>query len=201
MTGQEIKELSESILDNNVDWSNDFYYQLLDVAKTKLEESRLWQYLKKSAILSSSALPADFAQDYKVLIGTNECFPVPFEDQYNYHGNNYYIDLANSTINFLGTTSGTRYLFYKRFTPVITPATSPVFPDRFQPLLAFMVSGYFQMGVDSDDIFARMSPENKAAARELQQAMVSWDTALAMRAQNDRVGVSGSQTEVPLSQM
>jgi hypothetical protein len=205
MTGLEIKEFAEGLLDNNVDWSDDHFYRLLNIAKTKLEEGRLWQYLKKSTILTSSSLPDDCAEDYKVLVGTGtEYFPVPFEEQYFYtnSSNRYYIDWANLTINFLGTVgAGSRYFFYKRFTPDIEEGTSPVFPTRFHPLLAYYVVAIHQTGTDSDDIFARMGPANKQAAIELERAMKSWDTSIAMRAQNNQVGVANTTSEVPIEQM
>ncbi len=211
MIGSEIKTLAEDILDNNVEWSDEHFYILLNVAKTRLEEMRLWQYLKKlnsSNQASSSAitLPDDFAQDYKVTVGLDtEYFPVSFEEQalYRNSSNRYYIDWAALTINLLGTIrAGILYLFYKRFTPDITESTSPVFPARFHPLLAYYVAAIYQTGTDSDDIFARMGPVNRQAAMELQRAMTSWDTSLAMRMQNDRVGMNdGSMGDVPLSMM
>lgn len=198
MTGSELKEFTESVLDG-LELDETFYYQLLNIAKTKLEGMRVWQYLKKvnssnSASSSAITLPTDCAEDYKVMVGTSqEYFPVPFEEQFKYRNsaNRYYIDWANGQYYLLGTIRpGTIYFFYKRFTDDITSNTSPVFPARYHALLAFYVAGYYQSGVDSDDIFARMSPENKMAAMELQRAMMAWDTSLALRAQNNQVGVA-----------
>ena len=205
MTGLEIKTFAEGILDDNVSWSDEHFYVLLNIVKTKLEESRLWQFLKKSTTLSSSALPDDFAEDYKVLVGQDrEFFPVSFEEQYAFRNTSgrYYIDWANLTINFLGTVpSGTKYLFYKRFTDEITESTSPVFPSRFHPLLAYYVASIHQGGTDSDDIFARMSPVNKQAAMELERAMKMWDTNIALRAQNNQVGVANSVNDIAVGDM
>lgn len=210
MTGSEIKTFAEGILDNNVDWSDDHFYQLLNVAKTKLEEGRLWQYLKKlnssnAASASPITLPSDFAEDYKIMNGLDtECFPVPFEEypKYRNSSNRYYIDWANLTLNLLGTVkANTLYIWYKRFTPDIASGTSPVFPSRFHPLLAYYVAGIHQGGTDSDDIFARMSPINRAAGMELERAMRSWDTNIAMRAQNNQVGVADSMNEVSVGNM
>lgn len=210
MTGLELKELSENILDG-LTIDDDFYYQLLNIAKTKLEEQRLWQYLKKldsSNIASSSpvSLPSDFAEDYKVTVGTNfEYHPVPFEEQHVYatSSGRYVIDWSALTLKILGSNipSQTLYLFYKRFTPSITESTSPVFPERFHPLLAYYVAGYYQAGVDSDDIFSRMAPENRLAALELERAMKQWDSSIAMRAQDNTIGFANSQHDVPLGLM
>jgi hypothetical protein len=209
MTGSEIKTFTESILDG-ITLDDTLFYQLLNIAKVKREEARLWQYLKKlnssNQAAASVTLPTDFAQDYKIMVGTDtEYLPVAFEEQHIYRNvsNRYYLNVAGGTINLLGTIrSGVLYIFYKKFTDDITSSTSPEFPARFHPILAFDVAGYYQMGVDADDIFARMSPENKAAAGELQRAMVSWDTALALRSQDHRIGMeSGNTGEVSLEQM
>jgi hypothetical protein len=212
MTGAELKEFTENVLDG-ITIDDDFYYQLLNIAKTKLEEKRLWQYLKKSynpGAASSSAVDlgalGDFAEDYKVMIGNDyEYLPVPFEEKYAYarSSGRYYIDWANEELYLLGSTipSGQLYIFYKRFTPSISSGTSPVFPARFHHLLGFYVAAYYQAGIDSDDIFARMSPENRLAALELQRAMEQWDSSIAMRAQNNQIGVAESRGEIPLELM
>lgn len=210
MIGEELKTFTESILDGQT-IDDDFFYQLLNIAKTKLEEQRVWQYLKKldsSNTVSSTAitLPSDFSQDYRVLIGTNsEYLPVPFEEQHIYarSSGRYFIDWSALTLKLLGTNipSQTVYLYYKKFTPDITASTSPVFPSRFHPLLGYYVASYYQGGVDSDDIFARMSPVNRVAAMELQRSMETWDSSIAMRAQDNRIGVANSSGEVPLSMM
>lgn len=211
MIGSEIKTFAEAVLDNNVDWSDEFFYQLLNIAKTKLEAKRLWQFLKKldsSNTASSSAitLPTDLSEEYKILVGTDtEYFPVPFEEQHIYRNssNRYFLDMANLTIKLLGASipSKTLYIYYKRFTDDITSSTSPVFPARFHFLLGFYVASIWQGNIDSDDIFARMSPQNRMAAIELENAMEQWDSNLAMRSQNNQVGVANTEVGIDLSQM
>lgn len=208
MTGAQIKQLTEDILDG-IQLDDDFFYQLLNIAKVNLEEKRVWQYLKKlnssnTGTTSAITLPSDFSHDYKVLVGTTEYYPIDFEEQHLFEGisHRYYIDLANSQYYLKGSPRpDTIYFYYKRFTDDIASGTSPVFPARFHPLLAFYVAGYYQAGIDSDDIFARMSPENKIAAGTLERAMLGWDTELKLRSQNGRVGVSNSQSEIDLGNM
>lgn len=210
MTGSELKELSENILDG-LTIDTDFYYQLLNIAKTKLEEQRLWQYLKKlnsSNTASSTAvtLPSDFAEEYKIMVGSNfEYTPVSFEEQQSFRNSSghYYIDWSALTLNLLGATipAQTLYIFYKRFTPDIAAATSPVFPERFHPILAYYVAAYYQAGVDSDDIFSRMAPENRLAALELERSMKQWDNSITLRAQDNRIGVANSDNGIPLELM
>jgi hypothetical protein len=215
MNGETLKELAESILDGQT-LDQDFFLQLANIAKNKLEGERLWQYLKKlddtqsassgNNYNSAKTLPTDFALDYLVEVGTGfvEQTPVRFEEQHKYRqsANRYYIDLANNSFYILGPSNGgTIYFFYKRTTPDITMVSEPVFPERFHPILAYMVAGYYQAGVDSDDIYARMSPENKTAALEIKASMIQWDTDLALRAQDGQIGVAGSAPGIDLSQM
>lgn len=212
MTGAELYTQTTAILDG-LEIESVYFYQLLNIAKTKLEEQRLWQYLKKvnSATTASSAAVdigayTDFAEEYKVMVGQDtEYTPVPFEEQQNFRNSSghYYIDWANMNLYLLGATipSKTLYIFYKRFTPDIASGTSPVFPTRFHPILAYYVAAIYQTGTDSDDIFARMGPVNKQAAMELERAMKQWDSNIALRAQDNRIGVANSNNGIPLELM
>lgn len=215
MTGQELLDFTESILDGTT-VDPDLFLQLSNIAKNKLEGERVWQYLKKlddTQIASSGnnyatakTLPSDFALDYLVEIGTGftELHPVSFEEQHKYRqsANRYFIDLANNSFYILGPSQGgTIYFFYKRKTDDITLTTSPAFPSIYHPIISYMVAAYIQGAVDSDDIFARMAPENKAAAIELKMSMIQWDADLAIRAQGGQIGVANSAPGIDLSQM
>lgn len=205
MIGSELYALTTDILDGEI-MNEDFFYQLLNIAKTNLEELRAWNFLKKldeseTGNTSPKSLPTDFGRDYKVLVGTQEYIPVPFEDKHQGGSYRYYLDVANGTYNLLGTPkSEPVYFFYLRFTPELGAEDAPVFPERFHKLLAFYVAGYYQNGVDADDLFARMSPENKAQALTLQRSMVSWDANLSARARNNQIGVAQSEPLNDLSQ-
>lgn len=217
MIGSEIKEFTEIILGTGETLGDDEFYPLLNVAKTNLEEERPWRFLIKldSSKTANSGnnpdtainLPTDFAEDRHLYVGTGfgEFFPVDFEEQHRFRNasHRYVIDIANMTYYLLGNiVGGTTYLYYKRFTPDLDASTSPVFPDRFHKLLAFMVAGYHQLGVDADDIFARMGPVNKNEALLIKASMSKWDANLASRSQNDRLSMGESGTgEFPLDQM
>ena len=214
MTGSEIKTFTESVLDGQT-IDDTFFYQLLNVAKNKLEEQRVWQYLKKldSSNTASSGnnyttgytLPTDFSQDYKLLVGMDtEYIPVDFEEQHLYRNiaHRYYVDIGGDKLYLLGNTvANTIYLYYKKTTDDITSGTSPVFPSRFHGLLGFYVASYYQMGIDSDDLFARMGPINRSAAVELQRGMESWDTSLKFRSQDNRIGVSNEVPDIKIGDM
>lgn len=216
MLGEDLKELTESILDGDV-LDEDFFLQLANIAKETLEAERMWSYLKvvdasQSVAQGNNAsvpkvLPSDFAEDYLVQIGSGfvEAHPVSFEEQFKYRNsaNRYYVDVAGGNYYILGNTpGGTIYFFYKKITDAITLTTAPTFPARFHPIIAFMVAGYIQVGVDADDIYARMSPENKAQALQIRANMIQWDTNIKARAQDNRVGVADADSaDVPLEIM
>lgn len=202
MTGLEIKTMANSILDDTIEET--LFYQLLNVAKNRVEEMRPWQFLKVvdttqtastgDNYLTMKTLPTDFRYDYKMFVGDDytEYLPIPFElrKAYKDSAKCYYIDLANSQFAICGTvsTGGTINLYYIKTTPDVAEGTSPIWPARFHSLLAYMVAGYFMMGVDTDDLYARMSTENKMAAKEIKRSMVMWDAHLKGRTLNHQTG-------------
>ena len=202
MTSQELYTTANDIAEDTI--PETLFYRLLNVAKNKREDSRLWEFLKKmdssktasvgDTWATSKALPTDFRRDYKMLVGTDiEYFPVPFEQRIVYKdaARRYALDLANSVYYLTGSVSAAKtiYLFYIKTSPEFAVATKEseicVWPDRFQPLLAFDVAAMFQGGVDYDDISARMSPFNRQMAKELEASMIQWNTDLQLRAMNN----------------
>lgn len=215
MTGTQLKTLTENILDGQT-IDEDFFLQLANIAKNKREEQRPWQMLLKlnSALTasvgnnytSSKALPTDWRETIKMFVGEDyEYFPTPFIEQHRYRNasRRYLIDVANEVYYILGNVgkAATIYHYYKQATDDILIGTSPVWPDRFQAIIAYDVAGYFQVGVDADDIYARMSPANRQAAQELELAMIQWDTNLQARAQGNRVNYADSEPEVDIGLM
>jgi len=215
MTGQELYDFYTTLVDDS-DLDIDNFLILLNVAKDRREEMRPWQYLKKldssktasvgDTYQTAKTLPTDWRRDYRLLVGTDtEYLPVPYEEQHLYRNaaHRYFVDVAGDNYYLTGSvnTSKTIYNFYIKTTSDITASTSWVAPSRFHPVLAYDVAGFVMMGMDADDIYARMSPEQKAAARLLDQAMIAWDTQLKLRSMNNSfAGVDGS-VEVPVGEM
>lgn len=210
MTGQEIKDLAEVILDDSI--NEELFLGYLNTAKDIIEDSRDWEFLKaldtsNTASSGSKALPTAFRRDRKMLIGSGytEYWPVPFEEQHLYRNTSrrYYIDYSSSTFELLGNigVTGTIYLYYLKSTPDITLATSPVWPERFHKILAYMVASFVMGGVDADDVFARLAPENRLVAVQLLNAMTLWDTNLKVRAKNNRLNFAETEPEMNLGDM
>lgn len=218
MNGDTLKTLTETILDGQT-IDDVMFYQLLNVAKNIIEDNQPWMFLRKlqssqtasqgNGYASAKLLPDDFRQAYKVMVGTglgNEYLPVPFEEQIIYRNSShrYYIDHAASSYYILGNVgqSDSIYFFYLKTTDDITEATAPTgWPARFCPILAYRVAAYFQAGVDADDIYARMSPVNRAAALELENVMKFWDMQLQNNSRNRQAQVQNSQPDFDLGLM
>lgn len=199
MTSKEIKEFTESILDETIEET--LFLTILNTLKDRREEMREWMFLRKldstkSAVTTAQSLPTDFRSDRKIVVGTTEFFPISFEEQHLTQSGKYFVDIANSTFTLMGTPSGTVRLYYTKTTPELTLATSPVWPERFHKILGFDVAGYIMNGQDADDLFTKMSPENKGQAIALDNAMIAWDANLQIQAQGGRMGMEGQgQTE------
>lgn len=197
MTGAQIKTMAETILDGDT-VDEVFFYNVLNSAKDQIEDSRPWMFLRKlstsaSAVAGSAiALPTDWRMTWKLYVGQDQLYTqIPFDQLHMYRneGHRFVVDVASGTYTLLGTigASASVYHYYISTTPDVATATSPVWPDRFHPILAYYVAGYVQMGVDSDDLFARMAPENKMQALSLLSSMERWDSNLQLREQNGQV--------------
>lgn len=215
MTGAELLEMTEGILDGQT-IDETLFYNLLDVAKNRREEGRPWMMLRKLDSSQSAgsgnnsqtqkALPTDWRETYKLFVGpSTEYFPIEFEEQHRMANSSgrYFIDVGSETFSIVGNVSvgGTIYHYYKKTTPKIEEDTSPVWPGRFHAILAYDVAGYFMSGVDADDLYARMSPENKLAALQLTDAMATWDARLQNAARGNQQKVAGAESELPLGSM
>lgn len=206
MNGQQLQDFTEELVDDSID--DTLFLILLNTAKDKLEAERQWAYLlavdaTQSAsagdtYLSMKALPADFAEDVRVLIDTQELLPIPFEQRILYKDspNYYYIDLANS--NFAVTrvgTGGIINLIYKKYSPALTVATSPLFPERFHPILGYDVAAVYLSGVDIDDIASSQTAAHRMASLELRRAMAGWDANFRLRSMNGRAGIRNNNIQ------
>ena len=194
MNGEEILEMFKELTGESLD--DDAGLRLMTMAKDKVEADRPWQMLRVLNSENQSVvgrtyetgydLPDNFSCDRKIVINELEIMPVQFDEQIAYKDSEgyYFIDLANDTFHLCGTvvTAQTIYLFYIKSTPAITLTTSPVWPTRFHPYLAFKMAEIYQAGQDADDISYRMAPAQRKEARELHEAMIDWDDQLKLKA-------------------
>jgi hypothetical protein len=185
LIGSEILTLFAQIIDQegNNPLDSTFAYQLMNLAKNKLEEETDWEYLKKKWSIITTVLPTDFSEPVKIVCNQSPIPLRPFED-YEFYEDGYYIDYANLTINALTTYSPTPILTYKKTTDDIAAGTSPAFPARFHPILAYEMAFVYQAGIDGDDLNFRMSAEHKIQYGMLKKLMLSWDADIKARNMN-----------------
>jgi len=198
MLTSEIIELFENLIDDSPD--ADYELDLVCHAKDAIEGERDWEFLKKidssktwaasDDYTTAHALPTDFVEPVALYVGTEyqPYTPVPFEQRQLYKDSSrrYYIDYANNNLHLCGSTSEakTLYLCYIYQTDDLTLTTSPVWPARFHKLLAFYMAGVHLGAVDSDDIAARLAPNNKVEYLMIRKNFVDWDARCKAHAMN-----------------
>ena len=203
MTGAELITMFNSLVDDDID--STLAYQLLNNARIKIEGERPWQMLKKRDATNTAdtggtwetaySLPSDYNDPINIIVGTLEYTPIPFEQAvfYKDNGRYYYIDEANSNFHICGSpgTAETIYFNYI-YTPTdVTSTTSPVWPARYHPLIAFEMAVLFTEGVDADEVSKTMSTGFLRARQDLHDQMEKWDARLTNRAMNNSTGRSG----------
>jgi hypothetical protein len=205
LTGSQLYDLTTSFLDGDLMDETPFYI-MLNIVKTFVEARRPWRcLLTNDTTLTASPsdtyltakplperwisfIPNEPIELYSSTGEIKEYLPSRFQDRLRNKesGPLYWVDVKNKTIGFIGTINNTYTinLNYIEETEEITADTSWAFPARFHPLLAYMVSGMQKGGVDYDDIFARMAPENRANAEILISAMEMWDNTIQLQENN-----------------
>ena len=205
MTGADIVTMYQTMVRDTMD--SVLEYQLLNVAKDRIEEERDWAFLKKldASQTASSALntfPTDYSRTLKMCVNNQEYLEIPFEEQkvYANSGLRWYSDLAAGGFYLLGSNlSGTINHFYARFTDPIISTTSPVWPARFHALIAFeMAADYFT--VDQGDRARSWDDKYEIKYQQLRNAMISWNAALKRRS-DENTNMYDPDADFPLSMM
>lgn len=217
MTGGELKTFVEGIIDDEIEVT--LFYTLLNIAKNKIEDLVEWEVLKTwdrsllwntgDTYLTPKSLQSNFKSTYAngvIILGEdNFYFPVPYKDIYKYRNfsNKYTIDYLNNKLYIIGSEANqyTINIPYLINTDDITDSTSWSFPSRFHPLLGLEVAAYYTSGVDADDIYARMSPAHRLAAKEIKDSMVKWNTRLALMAMDNSSSPFVAGDENPVNRL
>ena len=198
MTGAEIITMAEGLVDDS--FGDTLGYQLLNVAKNLIEEERPWEMLKKldetksravgDTIATTKTLPTDFRLPFKLFVGdeAGEYFLIPFEEKHRQQSaaRKYLLDMANGVIRFTGTCTlaGTIHNYYIRTTDDVAAGTSPVWPSRFHPLIAFKMAELFYP-VDAGEKARAWDDRWNTVHTNLRSLMVGWDNALKLAALNN----------------
>lgn len=204
-TGADLKTLNTEIRGGR-EMDDVTFYTLLNLAKATFERMRAWRKLiKKDATKSSTssttyttsfALPTDFIMTLPrrtlklVSVSSPTSYldleEVPFErwDEYKNSAGYFCIDHRNSVyyVSSVVSETYTHNFFYIATSTVIASGTSWIFPDEFHPALAFSVASMDQLGIDYDDLNARMGNANYQRAELIMRSAVKWDDTLARSA-------------------
>jgi len=195
MTGGELRTFVQTGLLDGGTINDIFFYQLLNVAKEKIENEREWRILETEdssksfspgdTFETTKALPSDFASDIKLFLvdASNNRVnysPIPYSERHSYKGvaGRYAIDYVNNVFIITGSVSRayTAYLIYKKFSDDIASSSSWVFPARFHPILGFLVAEMYKAGVDWDSVNVQQALQNRKDASMLYESMLDWDT-------------------------
>lgn len=199
MTGAELKTLTTSLLGDQ-EMDDTLFYTLLNLFKSHIEGMRPWRILLTedgtqtvspgNTYTTMKTIPAGFIQyDSRKpirLLSASGAFkdlkPSSFSDRRINQNKDglFYPDYRNSQFGIIGTIDQTYtvYQYFIKSSDDITSSTSWTFPARYHPLLAYFVSAAQKGGIDYDDIFARMAPENRATAELLLNNLENWDNNL-----------------------
>ena len=174
-------------------------YQLLNQADAQLRMKRPWEILKKlnSSLTRSSgedytttkALPSDFHRPWKLKVGVGQkpLKRINFDMLLEYKDVSgiYAIDYRNSTYAITGPTwAGTIYNWYLYKPARLTSdgagstLTTPVFPEDYHPIFAYMMAEIWMGGIDQDERSVAAVPQWIKQYKELWDAMVNWDAEL-----------------------
>lgn len=208
MTGQEIKDLFENLIDDTID--SDFAIDLMNLAKEKIETERAWEFLKKKdntqSVVSGDTyetekdLPADFFSPIALYVENDN---VPYsqisfqmQERFKDSGRKWYLDLASNKFYICGSKANTKsiYLFYIYNTDDLTLTTSPVFSAKFHKRIAFEMVSLIESGVDGDTLNFRMSEEHKLQMSILKKGMIFWDAQIKIRAMENNSDNLGGES-------
>lgn len=199
MTGEEIIEKFHVQTDDSTELSSDEELDLLNDVYLEICAERAWEILKTSAtgtiVNNEITLPSDFAFLYPnrdfagntteahlpvIFIGSNYT-PVQIVNfdarrQYRNSKNVAYLDIANNKLVFQMTPAFDTYEFdYIKIPPVLTTATSPVFPSRFHKRIAYEMATQDAI-IQMSDKVQLMYDVNMREADRYKSNMEYWDS-------------------------
>ncbi|MFN3658181.1 MAG: hypothetical protein ACK4UO_13070 [Pseudolabrys sp.] len=209
MTGPELSTLCEEV-NGGASIGETLIFQLINLGKAMVEQTRPWVLLRNTDT-SKTVTAANTWQtgiDLSTIVRFNRFYgeepitvfdglnsvtkfrEVPWNRRLDFRNspNTFVYDEANKTLYLNGTVqAGTLYIDHIKDSPDITSddSSSWIFPSWSHPLLAFFAVGIHKGGIDYDDINARMSPDNRALAQQIQNMLAGWDNSKQLQAQQN----------------
>lgn len=216
----DLKNFTESLLDgDSID--DELFYVLANVARVLIEEDKDWRVLETDDVsqisspgdtfLTMKDLPGDFSIPNGVFTvdsdnNKEDYQPYKFSERYAYKdsGRRFYIDYGSNKFALTGTKSkqATIHLIYKKTSAEITSVVAWEFPDRFHPILGFIIAEIYKGGVDYDQTNALQAVQHDKKAKALWNAMELWDNNLKFKEMGGQYGGQDDAYDLmPLSQM
>lgn len=199
MTAEDIQTQFEGIIDDSLD--EDLELQFFNEEIDMLLSERDWEFLKKvdqsqsfnqgDNYLTLHNLPADFGRpSSKGIFVGNDMIPyglIPFEQRIRWKDitYRYYIDYANNQYAIMGGAQpGVIQFYYIKFnSPLVYKVdnegvpTSPIFPVRFHPVVAYGAARKF-FAVDQGDKSRSWDDRWDKYYTRIHDEMVLWDESL-----------------------
>lgn len=194
----DIIEFFETLITDTLD--ADAEMVLLNQADAVIRAIRPWEILKSEdstksrssgdTFQTAKVQPTDFHRPHKIYIGDNQLPPlkrIRFEDRRKFQNaaGYYCIDFKNGNLYITnGTWTGVIYntYIYKPLRLALsadaTHLNAPVFPSDYYPYYAYKMAEIYMGGIDEDDRSIAAVPQWVKTAKEIWEAMVTWDAEL-----------------------
>lgn len=193
MTGAQMITKCENMVDDVI--NADYALQLVNDAINEVEASHDWEQLKKehSFTLTSGAtidtnfsLPSDFS--HAIAMYDDGFVPytlIPFEERRKRRDENfaYVIDFVNSNIQFTGTQSGskTMYFYYIGYSTDIATSGTWSFPERFHSIVPYKMAEIYYASDAGEKARSWDDRWSNQFERKMED-MRTWDTKMKLRA-------------------
>ena len=192
MLGSEIISFFRDLVDGDFDGGDDFALNLANTAKNNIELKLMLKILEDEnstqsrssgdTYLSMKTLPTGAMMILNVVVDGKRQKPIDFKDRIirKDSANHYYVHWANSQFAICGgaASSSPIYVYFWKNSADLTAAGTPVWPAMFHRMIAFEMARIFRGAVDYDDVTRGMTPYIAAEAKELFNAMRTWDASL-----------------------
>lgn len=213
LTGQDIINQFENIIDDSPEGGSDYELFLMNMAKDEVEGGSDWNFNRglqssqtratSDTYLTMKTLPTDFLTPRKLYVA-NDISPyllISYEDRERFKDiyKRYYIDYLNGQYALCGGSGlvGTINFFYARQSPAITLISSPVWPAAFHPYLPFKMAEIWGSTSDADDINFRMSQQQLRVATSIYKKMKQWDASIKVAEYNAKNTIGQSLGTYP----
>lgn len=205
MTGEDLNNLITNLQDGE-ELDETLSLALQNHVKDLVEDENDWVFTRKENILQTFSpsetfetakdLPTDFYLPRKLFVGNQEYKMIDLALRRNYEntGNKFAIDWANKKFYLCGSVAELQSIYnhYNYETPGITMDVGPVWPEKFQKLIAFLVVAINLSGIDVGDITLKQALALSKEGSAVYAAMVAYNNKIKLMEQGNAAGIRGT---------